>query len=1681
MRAYLEERHAAAREAEARLAAENDALYTPMWRDTGVPVKPSPLDVDPEKLASAALLNPKAIVAAVQNRTNREMQPPQFPEFMEPAADFHYLTETTSYARYKELASQQMSKSKLRAKLDASIAATTKQAKGEGTTDKMPVGTGTLYGLTKQTPWAALSADEVERKMAESEARRKAISRKMSADQMEEEMKVLERMSRSQFYRRNPRMVPEAQAPPKRETVLHQETSTVHMNPITKRPMAPEASSASEKLRTIIKTKAERGNSLRAALAAQPASGFVLEPETLAFHEYHANGVFEAEVQVRNVAGVMRRMRVLPPVTQYFSVTDVMYPTDHVGVVAPGLSATVRVAFAPDSLADYEDEVQIVTDAGKVTLKLRGLRPAPSLTLPKEFDIGPTVVNKWRVKQFHFQNLGGESRFRLIPNKVAVAHNKGLVLPGADLPLGAETSEITLEDGSRLDLSLASETNFSSEALLANFSEITAAAHTDLPEALQGLSLDTPAMRCGNFVVWPTMMDLAPGEERDLFVAFKSDTVGKVRQKFKMVSDNCVVRTFVATAFATELNVGLTSVDDRESDAQELVHGETKLSTLQDLLHPDLDAWRRGQEALAATQRATREEEARARAARPGATLSLSTTLHQNPLLAHVPPAMDPSRGGGITTVDVGSDLSLSLGPATSTALLEASEVSHVVQDPAEPAPSAYPVPDQDLWFGHVSPGHEHVRILRVHNPSPLPVPFEWILKGLPSVSDRHASLQATALRAKTMRDASIPEAEGLGATGLDGLEDGSRVPAAEDMTSAYTVEPAHGMLAPEFVTEFTVTFAPGARAEYRSLLALSIDTSTLGTCGVDQTMAYHTLAEQQEEPEPHVVTALALLGMGAPVEVTFSPAILVAPSPLTPGQIWDFRGELRNHSLAPAHWSAACEDHWVSLKRLETSTEDDDDDDNNKDMEEQEGRHHDHDHDHDEILTLAPQSSIPVRVRLTTPPSFGEMHSQISLRVLHGSTRTVPISCVVDAPTVVLSDPGIMCGLIQTEVATTRTITLTNTSPHSRAVWRLALGQREDPPTDEARDEYVLSHTRPDGYVGEGRTFTFADSMHVEIDHPSGILAPSASVTLTVHVTALTEGSLRHALRLELAGAHRVTMFPVQCQSLRPKLRFSTPTVPMGVIFQRVPVQFEVTCTNVGPFPTKLTFDDEQVGAQEHVSVYTEPRVKYMRVNESTRIKIKVLPMRATPNVVVYMLARVEGCPKPLALKCTGDVRGLDMSYRVELRRFLPMREAGEYAKRVTADLTGALARDALTLTGLKVYGSSVNALGMTDTVRANFSRDLLALEAQMGLTRTGTLGGEMTSPSGTRPEDPAKLVAALAAAQHMGHVELAPSLVADDSLGTGEFVFLGRDHRLDKPVRFRITCRNTTGIPTRISVRIDNFSRHSPETTTGDWGFGEGEDGGAGDGDVNRAAKRHLALPVEGVDQDRTKVERGHTDDVEMSEMMATAARGGYTVPGRSLESRAKSGRYGAPLETPPHPPHLGGNLPGMTSEQRPLALGNIQSLPGGASRLAQGSSTMGMGGTGKTTRTLTGGGRGRVGTPGVPPSRGGASVALPAARDGLASRGPTPLGNRGAAFTLGPEPPRAGRRGVTFRSHLGQRLVKERDGADQHDDALVFDRGLSLEVDHRVIELEPHGVQVLEFTAHANMPGWYQVRRT
>ena len=44
----------------------------------------------------------------------------------------------------------------------------------------------------------------------------------------------------------------------------------------------------------------------------------VAEPGHVEFREYHPGGYFEAEVALRNVSGVLRRIRVMPTRTQYF-------------------------------------------------------------------------------------------------------------------------------------------------------------------------------------------------------------------------------------------------------------------------------------------------------------------------------------------------------------------------------------------------------------------------------------------------------------------------------------------------------------------------------------------------------------------------------------------------------------------------------------------------------------------------------------------------------------------------------------------------------------------------------------------------------------------------------------------------------------------------------------------------------------------------------------------------------------------------------------------------------------------------------------------------------------------------------------------------------------------------------------------------------------------------------------------------------------------------------------------------------------------------------------------------------------------------------------------------------------------------------------------------------------------
>ena len=94
--------HLALQQREANASFEHelackDVAYTHRWRYAGLPVKPSHLRLDPEKVEHAGLLDPKTIMHAhADERTAELLRPPPVHEFNDATAAPHYLAQTAA-------------------------------------------------------------------------------------------------------------------------------------------------------------------------------------------------------------------------------------------------------------------------------------------------------------------------------------------------------------------------------------------------------------------------------------------------------------------------------------------------------------------------------------------------------------------------------------------------------------------------------------------------------------------------------------------------------------------------------------------------------------------------------------------------------------------------------------------------------------------------------------------------------------------------------------------------------------------------------------------------------------------------------------------------------------------------------------------------------------------------------------------------------------------------------------------------------------------------------------------------------------------------------------------------------------------------------------------------------------------------------------------------------------------------------------------------------------------------------------------------------------------------------------------------------------------------------------------------------------------------------------------------
>lgn len=147
------------------------------------------------------------------------------------------------------------------------------------------------------------------------------------------------------------------------------------------------------------------------------AGPLLVSPFAVRFTGYQPGDQDSATVVFRNNDTLSRNVRFLPPSTPYFSMDPPSYgsiaaPTS--GVIAPGMSVHVRVHFCPDSLADYSDELVVITEGGKFRVPISAGRAAPQLSLPSALDAGLCLQHGMVTTSVPFRNTGqGEGRFRV--------------------------------------------------------------------------------------------------------------------------------------------------------------------------------------------------------------------------------------------------------------------------------------------------------------------------------------------------------------------------------------------------------------------------------------------------------------------------------------------------------------------------------------------------------------------------------------------------------------------------------------------------------------------------------------------------------------------------------------------------------------------------------------------------------------------------------------------------------------------------------------------------------------------------------------------------------------------------------------------------------------------------------------------------------------------------------------------------------------------------------------------------------------------------------------------------------------------------------------------------------------------------------------------------------------------
>ncbi|KAL4510071.1 hypothetical protein ABPG72_010264 [Tetrahymena utriculariae] len=154
-------------------------------------------------------------------------------------------------------------------------------------------------------------------------------------------------------------------------------------------------------------------------------------PSYLLFQNYLINEVYEINLKIVNVTKISRRIKFLPPQSNQFTISKVVYPaelaskydlirtngfqediTKEKGMIAPGMSLSLNIKFFASSFSEFRDEITFISEENIFKIPIIAQKEAPLINLPEILDCQSCWLGDQADIVFKIVNKGGEAGFK---------------------------------------------------------------------------------------------------------------------------------------------------------------------------------------------------------------------------------------------------------------------------------------------------------------------------------------------------------------------------------------------------------------------------------------------------------------------------------------------------------------------------------------------------------------------------------------------------------------------------------------------------------------------------------------------------------------------------------------------------------------------------------------------------------------------------------------------------------------------------------------------------------------------------------------------------------------------------------------------------------------------------------------------------------------------------------------------------------------------------------------------------------------------------------------------------------------------------------------------------------------------------------------------------------------------